>query len=354
MINNGTGYYDQAADALYVNIAEDAALVGDIALTSHVHGIFLRDRDVDDVISAIDEADKYHENIGGYYEGLDDIEYVFLDADGEITEDKDEAAAIQFTKFSIAEYYLLGHVLNKINNNGLAALDLTVEGTWAPVDCSLVTYLNVAEGAHVFAQAQELEDGSILLTPSDEELEPGEYGRAFAFVAAPGSSGESGAGETAEGESAEGESPEGESPEGESPEGESPEGESPEDESPAEEVPEAKTDEKATAPAIAEDKAAVPEARIDDLAEVPALKDEKAASAAGDDELLEAYKKYMNEWLIAENEINDAMTDEQLPEFQACIEANDYSQFPGDMFFNGMLESGTAMTFEEFAASQKK
>lgn len=61
----------------------------------------------------------------------------------------------------------------------------------------------------------------------------------------------------------------------------------------------------------------------------------------------------MKDWLMAEYEVNPNMEEPQLAEFMACIDANDYSQFPGDMFFNGMLENGSAMTFEEFAASQK-
>lgn len=61
----------------------------------------------------------------------------------------------------------------------------------------------------------------------------------------------------------------------------------------------------------------------------------------------------MIDFLNAENEANATMTDEQIPEFMACIEANDYSKFPGDMFFNGMLETGVAMTYDEFVASQK-
>ena len=213
-VYNGTGYYGQAADALYVDIADDATLIGDIALTSHVHGIFLDDRDVDDVITAIEEANAYHENIGGYYEGLEDIEYVFLDEEGNVTEDKDEAVAIQFTKFSVAEYYLLGHVLNKINYNGLSSLDVTVEGTWTPVRESLVTYLNVEEGAHVYGKLTELGDGTIVIVPSEEELEPGEYGNAFVYVEAPASEGESGEGESTGDEAAEGALPEGAAAEG--------------------------------------------------------------------------------------------------------------------------------------------
>ena len=177
-IYNGTGYYDQAADGIRVTIAEDAVLKGDIALTSHVHGIFLYGRDVDDIIAAIEEADAYHEN-------TDDITYVFLDEEGEVTEEKEDAAAIQFTKFSPAEYYLIGHVINKIHYNGQASIDVTVEGTWKPAGESLITYLNIKEGAHVYGELAELEDGSILVVPSNEALAPGEYGTASADAEAP-------------------------------------------------------------------------------------------------------------------------------------------------------------------------
>ena len=183
-VYNATGYYEQAADALSVTIAEDASLTGDISLTSHVHGIFLEDRDVEDVIAAIEEANAYHESIGGYYKDLEDMEYVLLDADGYVTEDKKEAAAVQFTRFSIAEYYLLGHVINKTNYNGLASLDVTVEGTWTPTAESLLTFLDIKDGAHVLGKITELEDGSILVTPSKDELEPGQYGDAHQFTEA--------------------------------------------------------------------------------------------------------------------------------------------------------------------------
>ena len=78
-----------------------------------------------------------------------------------------------------------------------------------------------------------------------------------------------------------------------------------------------------------------------------------ADDAAAEIDPLDAYKAYMTEWLMAEFEVNDTMTEDNLPEFQACIDANDYSQFPGDMFFNGMLENGNAMTFDEFVAAMK-
>jgi len=348
-IYNATGYYSQAADALTVNIADSASLEGDIALTSHVHGIFLNGRNVDDVIAAIENANAYHENIGGYYEGLEDIEYVFIGPDGQVTDDKDAAIAIQFTKFSTAEYYLLGQVLNMVNYNGLSAIDVYVEGTWKVTQQSLVTYLNIADGAHVYGEIIELADGSILLIPSEEELEAGEYGKAFIYVAAPGSGGGPGGGESAEGES-EGESAEGESPEGESPEGAAPEGESAEAPAPEGESPEGESPE-GEAPAAESPEGEAPAAEAP-AAEAPAAPAAEAPAADGDD-MLEAYKAYMHDWLMAEYEVNATMEEPQLAEFQACIDANDYSQFPGDMFFNGMLENGTAMTYDEFVAAQK-
>ena len=65
----------------------------------------------------------------------------------------------------------------------------------------------------------------------------------------------------------------------------------------------------------------------------------------------EAYVEYIREWLYAELEVNSSMTQEQVDdEFMPLIEAGDYESFPADMLYGGMLESGIAMTFEEFAA----
>lgn len=166
-VYNGTGYYEQAGDALHVTIAKDAELTGDIALTSYVHGIFLDGREVDDVIAAIEKENEANEH---------SIEYVLLDADGNVTDDKEKAAAVQFTRFSGAACYLLGHVINKTHYNGLAAVYVTVEGTWTPTAESLVNGLEIKEGAHVKGKITRLEDGSILIQPSEEELAPGIYG----------------------------------------------------------------------------------------------------------------------------------------------------------------------------------
>ena len=74
-----------------------------------------------------------------------------------------------------------------------------------------------------------------------------------------------------------------------------------------------------------------------------------SAEAAGSVE--EAYVEYIHEWLLAELEVNSNMTIEQIEdEFMPLIEAGNYTDFPAEMLYGGMLENGVAMTFEEFAA----
>ncbi len=180
---NGTGYYDQASDALKVTIEDTAILSGDIALTSHFHGISLEGRDVDQVIEAIEAQNATHEEIGGYYEGLEDIGYEFFNADFEIC-GKDEAAYVHFTQFAIPEYFLLGQAEHAVNYNGIATADVFVEGTWIVEEESLVTYLNIAEDASVYGELVENADGTLTILPSQSRIPAGEYGNEFIYVAA--------------------------------------------------------------------------------------------------------------------------------------------------------------------------
>ena len=74
---------------------------------------------------------------------------------------------------------------------------------------------------------------------------------------------------------------------------------------------------------------------------------------SGEADLEQAYKEYLHEWLIAEDEVNDTMTEEiRENEFMPLIWAGDYETFPAEMLWNGMLENGSPMTFEEFVAAQ--
>lgn len=63
------------------------------------------------------------------------------------------------------------------------------------------------------------------------------------------------------------------------------------------------------------------------------------------------YKLYLEEWLKAEQSVNSTLTDANLEEFLALIEKGDYTTFPCDMLYSGMLTTGAAMTLEEFIAA---
>jgi hypothetical protein len=93
---------------------------------------------------------------------------------------------------------------------------------------------------------------------------------------------------------------------------------------------------------------ATEEQMADDLASVQSA---LAAGAATGLSAEEAYVEYIHEFLLAELEVNSSMTIDQIEdEFMPLIEAGDYTSFPADMLYSGMLNSGVAMSFEEFAA----
>jgi hypothetical protein len=93
---------------------------------------------------------------------------------------------------------------------------------------------------------------------------------------------------------------------------------------------------------------ATEEQMADDLASVQSALDAGAATGLSAEE---AYVEYIHEFLLAELEVNSSMTIDQIEdEFMPLIEAGDYTSFPADMLYSGMLNSGVAMTFEEFAA----
>ncbi len=158
---NGTGYYTQAGDVLSLTIGEGATVTGDVALTETIHGI--------------PYSAQAMEAIKGYGE---DVAYVLMDADFNIVEDEAKAAYIQFTQFSLRQYFLLGHVLNREYYNGYSAINLTVEngGEWIVEDSSLVTYLKI-DGGTVYGEVIENSDGSFRLIPSDKALTAGEWGQ---------------------------------------------------------------------------------------------------------------------------------------------------------------------------------
>ena len=78
---------------------------------------------------------------------------------------------------------------------------------------------------------------------------------------------------------------------------------------------------------------------------------EPSGEASGEVDVEAAYLDYIHEFLLAELEVNANMTIEQIEdEYMPLFEAKDYETTPADLLFNGMLENGVAMNFEEFAA----
>lgn len=78
---------------------------------------------------------------------------------------------------------------------------------------------------------------------------------------------------------------------------------------------------------------------------------EASAEPAAAGSVEDAYVEYIHEWLLNELENNSSLTIEQIEdEFMPLVEAGDYVSFPAEMLYSGMLNTGVAMTFEEFAA----
>ena len=180
-IYNATGYYSQAPDFLEVNISAGAVLTGDIALTSGVHGMFIGAMNIDEIISVLENRKAEHDNQEGVSAENDtdaDPGYALIDRDANVTDDKEKAVAVQFTRVYDGETFILGKVVNSLNYNKASAADVNVEGTWTVKSASLITGLDVKEDALVYGEIIELADGSLMIIPSEEPLEPGQYGTA--------------------------------------------------------------------------------------------------------------------------------------------------------------------------------
>jgi hypothetical protein len=170
---NGTGYYGQAGDVMNVTVGEGATLEGTIALTETFHGV------------------AYSPEAVAFAEAADGVEYVFIDSDFQVTDKEADAAYIQFTQFTINQYYMLCRMENHVYNNGYSGINVTVEngGVWTVSGESLINYLKV-DGGTVYGEIVENADGSLTIIPSDKTIADGEYGVAVvANVAASSSMG---------------------------------------------------------------------------------------------------------------------------------------------------------------------
>ena len=79
--------------------------------------------------------------------------------------------------------------------------------------------------------------------------------------------------------------------------------------------------------------------------------EEPSAEAAGDASVEDAFIEYIHEWLLNELANNSNMTIEQVEdEFMPLVREMNFVDFPAEMIYSGMLNTGVPMTFEEFAA----
>lgn len=320
-IYNGTGYYGQSGDNLVVTLGENAVLDGDVALTSTIKGVPYS-------AEAIEGIEYYG----------DDIKYLLLDAEGNVTEDEAEAAFIQITEYTIREYFLQGHVENLIHFNGVSTAEVVVEdgAVWNVAGESLLTSLVVEDGAVVKGVLTENADGSITLTAGDEEIAAGTYG---GNVEAVGGGVNVGGGVDATGAL-------------------NVEAAAAAIASPAEEAASGEPSGEPSAEPAVEETVTIGEytftvytfdgeqyIKLADLADVLETAEEPAAE--GGDTSETAYQTYLKSYVAA----CPAVSAEQYEEFAALIDAGDYVSFPVEMCFTDTYWGFVAATYDEFVAA---
>ena len=155
---NGTGYYGQAGDVLNVTVGPNACLSGAISLTETFHGV------------------PFSPEALAFAQSEEGVEYVLLDGNYAVTANAANAAYIQFTRFTIDQYYMLCRMLNHVYNNGYSGVNVTVDAgsTWIITEAGIINSLKVAGtvkgGLYVNA------DGTLTVYPLDDLIPAGEYG----------------------------------------------------------------------------------------------------------------------------------------------------------------------------------
>lgn len=166
-IYNASGYYGQTAVDQVIRIGCDegaAAYTGDVNLACYMQGMAYSAR-------AVEAIERYNANGGT-------LTYALIDADGNVTEDPENAVYIQFVEYGQTEYWVFGHVVYKDFVNGFANIEIDVaDGSeWRVANASTISKLVIEPGAAVFGELTENEDGTITITASDNVLPAGEYG----------------------------------------------------------------------------------------------------------------------------------------------------------------------------------
>ncbi|MBR2696357.1 MAG: hypothetical protein IKE48_02490 [Parasporobacterium sp.] len=159
---SGTGK-DTTAGGLMVNIGTDVTLNGAITSTSAVHGLTYSKEAVEFLNKL---AEKYGEGIAPNGGESCTVKYTLLDEDGKETTDESKAAFIQINEFTMNEYYIISHMINKIMAGANVLVTLEEGATWnIDEDCyikGLVNNgtINLTNGAKLYVDGKEYDGTS--------------------------------------------------------------------------------------------------------------------------------------------------------------------------------------------------
>ena len=155
--NYGSGY------GTY-NIETDVTLTGAVSSTSAVHGLPY----TEEAVAYLDElAAEYGEGIAPNGGDACTVKYTLLDADDNVTEDAANAAYIQVNEFTMNEYYIISHVINKIMSGANVLVTLEEGAVWnVTEDCyikGLVNYgtINIADGVTLYVNGEPYDGTSV-------------------------------------------------------------------------------------------------------------------------------------------------------------------------------------------------
>ena len=163
-ILNGTGTgKDTTAGGLMVNIGSDVTLNGSISSTSAIHGLPYSKEAVEYLKTL---AKKYGEGIAPNGGDACTVKYTFIDKDGEVTEDEAEAEFIQLNEFTMNEYYIISHVINKAMEGANVLVTLEEGAVWnIEENCYIKGLVNngtikIKDGATLYVDGKEYDGTS--------------------------------------------------------------------------------------------------------------------------------------------------------------------------------------------------
>ena len=158
-VYNGTGTgAGTAAGGLMVLIDAGVTLEGAVSSASSIHGLPYNEGAVAylDELAALYGEEGISPDGGEYYT----VKYTLLDADGNIVENEADAAYIQLNEFTMNEYYIISHVINKVMAGPNVLVSVAEGGAWTVTSDSYIKGLinggtvTIADGAALYINGE--------------------------------------------------------------------------------------------------------------------------------------------------------------------------------------------------------